>query len=497
VKALQDIPCQTPVPPDFLHDESKKSGKADGLFLPKSAEELSAILRALPDGVPVTVQGARTGISGGAVPDGGVVISLTAMNRILGRSVAADGTPTLRVQPGVTLAEVRKALDGSGLFFAPDPTETSASVGGMVACNASGACSFAYGPTRNHIEALAVVLADGDTIRVRRGGQKADGLHFVLRTDSGRVITGELPALPRPAVKNAAGYWVRPDMDLVNLWIGGEGTLGIVVEAELRLTPCPAARWGMLGFFPCEAEAVEAVRALRVYGRGAAGPHCLCALEYFDADALELIRTGAPVTGLLFPPFPRERGVALYAEWAWAGDDNGEALGVTARSLGADAWVAADSVRLKMLKDFRHAAPERVNALIAERKRRWPALTKLGTDLSVPDSRLADAMRMYRDGLGRERLESVVFGHIGDNHLHVNILPRDMDDYAAGGRLYGEWARQVVAWGGSVSAEHGIGRLKVGFLRAMMGEDGIRKMAALKALFDPRGRLNPGRLWRQ
>jgi len=164
-------------------------------------------------------------------------------------------------------------------------------------------------------------------------------------------------------------------------------------------------------------------------------------------------------------------------------------------SRAADTWIAADAPSLEKLKAFRHAVPERVNAIIADRKRLYPELTKLGTDLSVPDGKLKAVMQLYRDDLQAAGLEHVIFGHIGNNHVHVNILPRDMNDYAAGKALYRKWAQQVVAWGGSVSAEHGIGRLKKDLLAVMYGADGIAAMRRLKAVFDPANRLNPGRLF--
>ncbi len=133
--------------------------------------------------------------------------------------------------------------------------------------------------------------------------------------------------------------------------------------------------------------------------------------------------------------------------------------------------------------------------MIAERKRRYPELTKLGTDLSVPDDKLKPVMRLYRDDLTSAGLEHVIFGHIGNNHVHVNILPRDMDEYATGKRLYRKWAEQVVAWGGSVSAEHGIGRLKKELLAIMYGAKAIEAMRQLKTCFDPAHSLNPSRLF--
>ena len=505
---------QSPVPTDYLRDESRTCGAADAIAFPRTAAELSdAVREAGARGLSVTVQGARTGISAGAVPDGGVVVSLSKMDRILGLHTDAAGRAVLRAQPGVPLVALRRYLSSDGrtpsagnspaptsrLFFPPDPTETSASLGGMAACNASGACSFAYGPTRDHIAGLTVVLADGGTLALRRGQAFASGRSFSLTADNGKTYAGELPAYAMPAVKNAAGYWVKPDMDLIDLFIGSEGTLGIVAELELHLTPKPYKTLGALCYAESEEAALKLVAELRQRAREA-HPHALVALEYFDEGALRLIRASAPSTGLLLPPPRPHWRCALYAEWALRSDD-GTPEPLLCELLEAcggspdDAWVAADAPALEKLKNFRHAVPEQVNAVIAERKRRFPELTKLGTDLSVPDDKLAAVMALYRRDLRSADLEHVIFGHIGNNHVHVNILPRDRDDYAKGKALYRAWAQQVVTWGGSVSAEHGIGRLKKDLLAAMYGEAGIAAMRKLKAVFDPNNRLNPGRLF--
>jgi D-lactate dehydrogenase (cytochrome) len=160
-----------------------------------------------------------------------------------------------------------------------------------------------------------------------------------------------------------------------------------------------------------------------------------------------------------------------------------------------DTWVGMTPRELEPLKAFRHAVPEAVNTLVAERARDVPGLTKVGTDMSVPDAQLEAAMAMYRASLAEAGLESVVFGHISDNHIHVNVLPQNLEDYERAKALYAEWAGQVVAWGGSVSAEHGIGKLKVALLALMYGESGIAEMRELRARFDPGGLLNRGNVF--
>ncbi|MEN8254100.1 MAG: FAD-binding oxidoreductase [Verrucomicrobiota bacterium] len=493
---------------DYLRDESRRAGHAEKIVFPKSANEVREALQAAAENNwPVTVQGGRTGITGGCVPEGGLILNLSRMNAI--GEIKGD---QMTVQSGALLDDIRKAVCGiadPAMFFPPDPTETTASIGGMVANNASGARSFKYGAVRNWIHALEVVLANGETIWVERGKHKVAGLGFKLGS-----ISGEIPIIPylnrcgTTGVKNAAGYFVKPDMDLVDLFIGAEGTLGIVTEITIKLLPKPEQLNCLVAFFASEEEALGFVRFLR--GAGSTPPPTACtaggspapragsplpptAIEFFDAQALELLRRmKAGNTAFAdLPELKTEFHTAIYFEYDTEVPDAvvekaGEAI---------DCWFAEGEHEIETLKNFRHAVPEAVNMLIGERKKTIPELTKLGTDMSVPDDQMETVMHMYHEGLAEAGLEYAIFGHIGNNHVHVNIIPRSMEEYEAGKALYLDWARQVVAMSGSVSAEHGIGKNKTDFLRLMYGDDGICKMRKLKHLFDPAGLLNPGNLF--
>ncbi|MDA3925513.1 MAG: FAD-binding oxidoreductase [Kiritimatiellae bacterium] len=501
----------TNIPADFLHDESRRIGSAAGIAFPKSTADVQAALQsAHMQGSSVTVQGARTGIAGGAVPDNDLIISLARMNHIISPvAVTKVGEYTITVQPGLLLSELQDHLKNvdissvplstSPLIFPPDPTEASASIGGMTACNASGACSFAYGATRKHIKGITVILANGDSLTLKRGENFATGRTFEIITDQGNEITGKLPQYNAPTVKSAAGYWIKPDMELIDLFIGSEGTLGIITEIELALTPAPAELTGIICFFSRESQTVDFVNQLRTQSSEVAAQ--LNAIEYFNEGALNLIHASAPKTGLLLPKGSQNWKNAIYIEWAQSNSLSGEHLILVSQlmqSCGAsadDTWLASDAPGLKRMKAFRHAVPEQVNSIISERKRKYPELTKLGTDLSVPDSQLQAVMNLYHTGLQAASLEYVIFGHIGDNHVHVNIIPRNMEEYATGKALYTQWAKQVVEWGGSVSAEHGIGTLKKELLAVMYGNEQIQAMRELKALFDPSFMLNPNRLF--
>lgn len=497
---------------DCLRDESRRGGRAETISFPTCEDELRADMGATARaGIAVTIQSARTGITGGAVPDGGHIINLSRMKRILNgphpRAYAQPERQVMTVEPGVTLAELRTILNARlqpgaasehRLFFPPDPTETSAAIGGMIANNASGALSFAYGPTRGHIGALRIILADGDLLVLRRGAHKARGRAFSLRTESGKLFAGDLPTYRMPGVKNASGYYAADDMDLLDLFVGAEGTLGVISAAELILQPQPGRIAGILCFFDNEPMALRFVMRMR-----AATPRPV-AIEFFDAHVLSMLREQKQQHDSLawLPELPSAWHTGIYVEYHAAGASEIaaalEGLCACMEAAGGDSaatWIGDTPDELQRQKQFRHAVPECVNRIIDERRRAEPRLIKLGTDLAVPDQALDEIMALYHDGLSRLDLQHVIFGHIGDNHVHVNILPRDLGDYEHGRALYREWALRVVALGGSVSAEHGIGKLKRELLLAMYGADGIAQMRRVKRCFDPAFRLNRGNLF--
>lgn len=516
---------------EYLRDESRSVGQAESISFPRTIGEVKEIVAHInQQQIPLTIQGARTGLAGGAVPRRGHIMNLSRLNNIKGlRHDAASNTFFLTVEPGVLLTHLRQALQELSFptatwtpeslaalnqlqqqgphFFPPDPTETSASIGGMIACNASGALTFFYGPTRNYVEAMRVVLMNGHTLTLHRGQQLVQKGRFTVQTEEGYTITGQIPELSMPAVKNASGYYLKQDMDLIDLFIGSEGTLGIVVEAELRLLPTPRAIWGVTAFLPSEAAALQLVRV----ARGELIPDLQVphlprpvAIEYFNCKALDLLRKQRehnPAFKQLQELRPQYH-TAIYLEWHGASDAElsqvALQLGEVIRACGGDeqdTWVATTPYDLEQLKFFRHATPESVNMLIDQRRQTEPRITKLGTDMAVPDRELTQVVELYNGDIAASGLEAVMFGHIGNNHIHVNILPRSLDEYQMGRELYLKWARAIVAMGGTVSAEHGIGKLKTAFLQEMYGQEGIEKFRAIKKLFDPQNRLNPGNVF--
>ncbi|MCY6957462.1 FAD-binding oxidoreductase [Clostridium brassicae] len=506
---------------DYLRDESRKIGKADSISFPKTEEEIISTLKKLKENkTPITIQGARTGIAGGAIPQGGHILNLMKINKITGmRYDKQTDTFYLKLQPGVLLTEIRKALkdkefetsnwtkeslealklfkNSSPYFFSPDPTESTASIGGMAACNASGACSFKYGPTRNYIEALRVTLVNGDTLTLKRGEQNTLVRHFSLKTDNGELLEGNIPNYTMPEVKNASGYYTKENMDLLDLFISSEGTLGIITELEIKLLKSPAYIWGLTAFFSSEDKALKFVEKIRVESFPVA-------IEFFNNTALNLLRkekeNNKAFNKLL--DMPTRFNTAIYIEYH--GNNEGEIrnmifnAGNIIKQCGGsedDTWVATNPGAREQLHFFRHALPEAVNLLIDEKRKTNPNITKLGTDMAVPDSKLEEVMELYNESLKKGKLKYVIFGHIGNNHVHVNILPNNLDEYNRGKQLYSTWAEKVITMGGTISAEHGVGKLKINLLQQMFGKKSIEEMKTLKRLFDPENRLNMGNLF--
>ncbi len=502
--------------PDYLRDESRTVGSADSISFPTCEAEILEILQAARnESLNITIQGARTGLTAGAVPHGGHILNLSKMTDITGlRYGTARNEVFLTVQPGVLLSEITsmlQALDfdtsswdepslksleqmrnGPAFFFPPDPTETSASIGGMVNCNASGSLTLKYGSTRNFVHKLRIIMADGTLCELTRGEQVASGRHFSLP-----FAEGQLPSYATPNTKNAAGYYVQDDMDLIDLFIGAEGTLGVISEITLRLIHAPVSRWGVTTFLPSEAAALDFVSRLKAVTEPAA-------IEFFDYLALNLLSNQKDTNPAFseVQALPAEYHTAVYVEYHAMTDEDAENAVLTMSKImvecGGDedtTWIATEPKELEKLRAFRHSIPEAVNLLIDERKKANPELTKLGTDMSVPDTGLHNVMKMYRSSMQDAGMDYVIFGHIGNNHLHVNILPNSNEEHDKGKEIYLNWAGEIVKMGGSVSAEHGIGKLKTAFLELMYSAEAIDEMRALKKLFDPKGMLNRGNLF--
>ncbi|MCC7153960.1 MAG: FAD-binding oxidoreductase [Bryobacterales bacterium] len=451
------------VPETYLEDASGFRGYADRLLTPASTEEVSAILReASAAAIPVTLSGAGTGVTGGRCAQGGWLLSLEKFKTIEIHPGWA------RAGAGVPLNELQAAAAPTGQFYAPDPTEWTASVGGTIACNASGSRSFLYGSTRRHVLALTAVFASGE-IRTFERGERVDF---------------PLPALPLPqTTKNSAGYLLQPGMEWIDLLCGSEGTLAAVTEARLRLLPIPESMLSGVVFFAREERMLDAVEAWR-------GVEGLRMLESIDAVTLEIARPR-------YPEIPHDARAALLVEQI-VGPEGCDAVVDawverldTGGALGDASWFGENAADRERFRKFRHTLPEMVN----DRVRR-NGFQKLGSDFAVPFDRNREMYRFYRAKVDQDFSgKGTLYGHVGDGHVHVNLLPESPEEETTGKAIMLEFAREAVRLGGTVSAEHGLGKKKAHLLALQYTASQVESMKAVKRRLDPQWLLGRGTLF--
>jgi D-lactate dehydrogenase (cytochrome) len=482
---------------DLLRDESRLTATSvASVTEPVTLDELRQAMRwHAGEGHQVTVSGARTGLTGGAVPDPSTHLVSTARLRGV---VAVDlraTPPFVRALAGTTLRELQAhlAAHAPGWALPLDPTEAGASLGGMVATNAAGSRAFRFGATRDWVVGLTVELASGRTLQLHRGIDRAHG-DEVLLVDGEAQRVAHVAAIPKPHTKNSIGYGFGPGGDVIDLFVGSEGTLGVVSEVTLRLAPARESRLAFLQCFATPAQAFSLVEALR-------GDAALrtTAIEFLDARSHELAReTGKPEVERVLAHAPAG-SCSVFAEFGY--DDEAGLEATIERvvehvaAAGGDEAAGLAGIDDQVLKDirvFRHAVPERINATIARRREQHPTLHKIATDMAVEDKDLRWVYELYTTRLTAAGLDHAVFGHAGNNHFHVNILPRDDGELQRAKAIYAEFAAAIVARGGCVSAEHGIGRIKKHFLPLQYGAATLDAMRAAKRWLDPEWRLNPG-----
>lgn len=430
---------------------------------PSSVEELTEILKeATATRTCVTPAGWQSSTTGASITDKGILLSLRNFSAI--HAVDTDQR-TIRVGAGAIVADVRRAAEARGLLFTPDPTsEEESTVGGAIACNASGARSLRYGATGPHVRALTVLLASGETLDLRR------------------------PQLE----KNTVGYPIAHDP--VEWFVGSEGTLGVVVEAEFALHPLPNQVLGLVVPFAREADALAFVVAARQ--SSAVHPRCL---EYFDHGAMDIARAAEARNAEGSSRWATTAQAMVYVEETGAREDGDEELPL-------DEWLALAESHHAMAEDIRvydspasqldarrmrHAVPATMNERGAAR--RPFGGRKVSTDWAVPYPRLAEALGIARKFAVDAGIPlGIAYGHAGNGHPHQNFIAQDADELERIERVVYATLKEVIAMGGTVAAEHGIGKLKARWLPLQMSDAQQRLMRAVKREFDPYGLLAPG-----
>ncbi len=481
----------------FLLEERERSrfAEASGIFhtlpqaaaIPADAEDLDSLVRwAARTGSALVPRGAGTGMPGGNLGQGVVVDLLTGFR---GTEPVDPERRRVWVQPGVTLAELNRECGPTGLHFPVDPSSGRlCTLGGMLANNAAGAHSVKYGATRDWTESLDLVLADGRRVRTSRGRPPEHPRLQAILSDVAAALdpVRESIASNWPRVrKNSSGYALREYLrsgDAVDLLVGSEGTLALIVGAELRLAPLPAAR----GLALLEFTGLEAVGA----AISAILPHAPATCEMLDRTFIELVRAAE-----VDPGYPLRPGLEAILLVEVEGETE-EKVGEQLRQLEAVVAGTADRVSLATGPEqqagfwqVRHAA----SPLIARRTDGRVSMQFI-EDGVVPVERLPEYVVALRRILTAHALPAVIFGHAGDGNLHVNpLVDVSVPDWRVRVEhvLY-EVAGEVARLGGTLAGEHGDGRLRAPLLETIWGAEMVSLFRRIKEAFDPAGILNPG-----
>jgi D-lactate dehydrogenase (cytochrome) len=345
------------------------------------------------------------------------------------------------------------------------------------------------------VRAIRIVLANGEVIQLRRGEHLIDSSNLVrLHHLDGTTTDIPIPTYERTEVKCATGYYSKKNMDLLDAFVGSEGTLGIITSIEVSLQKKPQTAM-FLAFFRSIDDAIAFVIQLRAVRSEVLTFH---SLEYLDANSLRLLQdiNEERKWGM---KLPNGGAAAILSEFEYNKIEEAVQYLIeqlhTNHSMVNNAISGIDERDKERLRILRHSIPEGINRIIAQRKKDIPGLHKLGTDTAVPDEHLVDIMKLYNNRLEESGLDYYVIGHIAENHLHVNILPRSLPELEAGQGVVRRLAQDAVMMGGVVSAEHGIGKLKRDFMRLMFGEMEIQQMIATKRAIDPNWIMSRGNIF--
>ncbi|NTV46917.1 MAG: FAD-binding oxidoreductase, partial [Chlorobiales bacterium] len=418
----------------FLEDTSAlRDGHTPGVYIPETYEEVAALLKQCSEvKTRLTLSGNGTGTTGGRIPYGDYVLASQRLNKILHIQKHADGTGTATVQCGVTLHDLQQGAEEHGLLYPPDPTERYCFIGATIANNSSGARTFKYGPTRYYVQRLKVALTTGDILEIRRGEILADNTgNFDVTLPSGNLLHFQIAHYTMPKTsKHMAGYYSAPNMDLIDLFIGSEGTLGFILEADLRLIPKPEKIIGVLAYFSNEENLMQFVADAREKSDPSGTGISARALEFLDEHSLKFLKQKYPnipdeARGAIF--FEQEVTAAtedvLLTDWYELMEKHNAMLD--------DSWAALSVEEQRNLREFRHSLPVLVNEWLSKQETR-----KVSTDMAVPEDRFQELFKTYQTDCTASNLPYILVGHIGDCHLHLNILPRNVDEFERAKAIY-------------------------------------------------------------
>ena len=460
---------------EYLKDESKMRGAADSISFPESESEIGNILQVMRQNrMPVTIQGGKTGVVGSAVPSRGHIMNLSHMTKVKSFFIAEEGEAFLKVEPGITLIELRKAIDRletpKAFFWPPDPSESTATVGGIASTDAKGMCSHLYGKSASYILGIRIMNAEGSIRDLKRGQDVI-------------VINGE-------------------SKDLLDVYLGGEGMYGVITELTLRLIPKPREIWGIGFFFEDREDGMSFSDQLNATSFEVQGAK-IAAIEYLDhtiINALEMHKNNMTRVKHI-PDVATHISAMVYVEihgdQEEAIEEIAAAIMVIGSSFNGDSdqtWAFSGEPEIDKMRNFLHAAAETAGLHIEKVRSEDPRITKLGIDISIELDGLKTLVSRIEKTLQEENLKAGYLGHMSSGRLHIDILPGSYGEFVKGKALLETWAERFPASIGNAITSYGIGKLKKSIFLKTVSKAYIENIIQLKKQLDKNSLWNPGNM---
>lgn len=453
----------------YLSDASNYKGFADELYIPEDYYELERIITECGKLIKnITIRGAGTSTTGSSSPNGGVIISMEKLNKVIDFDLTKR---TIIVQSGITLQQLDDYLSPFGLYLPVDPTEKNATLGGNISTNASGAKSYKYGSIFRHIEQIKLLSLDENITLTHN-------IYNIDNKDS------------KATMKNASGYYLDSNYGFL---FGSEGTLGVITEAKIKLEVKPENSLMFLVFFDNYDDLLIALSSIKRL----ASPEKIdnivlldpCLIEYFDTNSLKLLSKG-------IPNIPKNAICALWIEQECSNSEVNELLMHWFDFLSdiiplVDEIITfLDEASKRKFVALRHSIPEYINEKISSY-----GTTKVASDTAVSDVNFQEHFMFINNIMENQKLESFTFGHIGSSHLHCNFIPLTEDDVLLAKKIVEQINYNAISLNGTISAEHGVGKLKNKYFKEMISKEKYNNMLNIKNKYDPNSIFGNGNIF--
>ncbi len=477
--------------PDKLYDESRLVGNAIDVFLPENQDELVSLVRSfIQNNENFTIQGGRTSIIGSSVSNNDHIISIENLNKKI--EYNKDNNSIL-CECGVRLSDLKDYImkNINGYFFAPNPTEPTATISGLISTNAKGTNYIKYGSIVDNLLSIKVLLPNGKIATFHKGEYPIDANEYNL--PNGEKLTNlncnNLYSGVLGLCKNK---------DILHLFTGTEGILGIILEAELKLTKVVDNKYGVMFFFRdnCGFDFSENIKKLQKNNEIS-----LVGLEYFDTFSLTILRDFKDKSSKLkdIPDIDKNYQNAVYIELENECMDNLETslfslLEIFANygGLEEDTWAGVGQDEIEKFNLLRHSLPEAINVIIEENRKNCPTITKIACDYKL-DSNFRELFEMYNTLLNGN-IDYALFGHIGDNHLHLNILPKNENELDFAISVVDKLAKFVADNNGVLAFENGVGKLKAPIIKKYINKNYFENARKIKEYLDKNYLFNRGNI---